>query len=401
MTDVRLTWVLLTICAAAEPACHGPSRDKSDLAPAPPAVLQPRSADSGAVSRPEARAGDGDSERPTADAGAAAEARPVPVLEPAALDAQGREIVRRMARLESYSASVAERGVLGGDEVLESEVLFRAPSSFRSTVTRPEPMKGISVSYLDNTLLWLFPQLSYAIRIRNLPLPDEEQARLLMGRAYAHYQRLYSYRFGARKWIAGLPTVTLHHSARTRKSPQASGFHRVYEKYALPLAGELRFRNGSRYHYEYQRVQLDAEVSDADLRIAVPQRFAISEWDLDTRDVPLAEAEKECRCQLSFPDSLGRDGLERMRVVRVAGPMPAHMAVYRRGPLILLVAAVPSAGSSLPEYGIPFESAKASGRLIITPILSSVSFIRDGMTYILFGNLLFEDLFAVADSVAS
>ncbi len=165
-------------------------------------------------------------------------------LTPSSTNAQNAEVpdaVVRLARLKSYEGVIIEQGVLPKGQKLKTEIRYRWPSMFRTTALAPLAMKGVSVNYLDNTLIYSYPQLHYAIRIRHLKLPDGPATMKLMADRYHRYQKEYSYRFGKAQPVTGLPTLTLFHSANQPTNPHREGWHRIYNEFAFSLAATLRF----------------------------------------------------------------------------------------------------------------------------------------------------------------
>ncbi len=135
---------------------------------------------------------------------------------------------------------------------------------------------------------------------------------------------------------------------------------------------------------------------DDRLALKVPHYFWVSNWDLESKAYALEEAKKAAKFKLAFP--VGKPlGLERRRIVRASGSVPAFMAVYQRGPSIALISAFRFA-NKVPAYGIPLQTTK-KGRLVLSPLLSSFSFVHEGTTYIVLGNLPFEDILALGDKV--
>jgi hypothetical protein len=309
-------------------------------------------------------------------------------------------IQRNSAKVNTVEGTLVQGGLVESADV-KATVVSSRPNLFSARITEPQAWAGISVTYDGKTLQSYYPQLRWAVRLRNLELPSSKaQLEELVAYQYGVNQRAYDYRIDGTSMVAGFSTLTMWHTARTKDLVDARGFTKVYDPYSFALAGELHFPR-STYTYRWDRIAFNGPVKPDAFSEAVPEGTLITDWDLAAPSVDEAAMRKEASFPIVLPDKNGLD-LKRVGIARAAGPVPAFCVRYERGPHFLLVLANASAGASVPAYGIPLELGSASaGRLIPGPATSTYAFVREGTYYTLISNLPVEELMKVAAQLGS
>lgn len=307
-------------------------------------------------------------------------------------------IQRNTAKLTSLEGVVVQTGLVESADVKASVAAAR-PNLFTSRITEPAAWAGITVTYDGKTLQSYYPQLRWAIRLRNLGLPGPKELDALVAYQYALNQRTYDFRIEGTSTVAGLSTLTMFHTARSKQTLDQKGFVKVYDPYSLAVAGELHFQK-AKYGFAYESLTLNKPVPAERFSTAVPEGTLVTDWDLAGPQVTDAAMRQEASFPIVLPDS-NRLELKRVHLARAAGPVPAFCATYRRGPHVLLVTANASAGASVPAYGIPLELGASKGRLILGAAMSSYAFVREGTYYTLSGNVPVEELLEVAAQLSA
>jgi hypothetical protein len=306
-------------------------------------------------------------------------------------------ILRNIEKVKSYEGTLVQTGLIDGDDV-SADVVFERPNRFHARVTAPSAWAGSTITYDQNTLLSHYPQLRFAIRFRNLRLPTGKDAERIVEYQYERDLKTYDYRIYGNSSVAGLPTVTLWHTARSKDTFDQRGWTKVYDTYSFPLAGELHFQ-GADYAYRWTSIRFNTKPDPDVFKDAIPEGTFISDWDLESPGIDRAAVDKEASFRVVLPDDIGL-GLERTRIMRAPGPLPAYLARYQRDPHFLLVIEHPANGLSVPKYGLAVETGVSGGRLVLSPATSSYAFVQDGTYYTLFGDLPAEELLAIARRVA-
>ncbi len=307
-------------------------------------------------------------------------------------------IQRNTAKLTSLEGVVVQSGVVESADV-KATVASARPNLFASRITEPAVWAGITVVYDGKTLQSYYPQLRWAIRLRNLALPGPAALDELVAYQYALNQRTYDFRIEGTSTVAGLSTLTMWHTARSKQTLDRQGFTKVYDPYSLVVAAELHFQK-AKYGFQFEGLSINKPVAPERFSTAVPEGTLVTDWDLAGPAVTDAAMRQEASFPIVLPDS-NRLDLERVHLARAAGPIPAFCAQYRRGPHVLLVTVNASAGASVPAYGIELELGASRGRLILGPALSSYAFVRQGTYYTLTGNLPVEELLEVAAQLSA
>jgi outer membrane lipoprotein-sorting protein len=311
-------------------------------------------------------------------------------------DYQLKRIVTNLNKVETFEGTIVESGIVPGDGEVKSDVVYAKPNLFAARIAEPVEWAGSTITFDGSTLVQHYPQLRYAIRFRNLELPGGEEAARLIEYAYRRDLAHYDYHLSGNTKVAGLATVTLWHNAKAQNSWNRRGWTKVYDNYSFAVAGESEFEGGAKYRYGYERVAFNTKVDRSTFETNIPEGTLISEWDLAA---PVWEEErmrKEAKFPVVLPDANGM-GLERKRIVRAAGPIPAYSVRYQRGAHFVLLTAFASNGVAVPEYGVPIKGG--AGRLILGPVVSSFSFVHEGTYYVLLGNVPYEELIGFSQKI--
>ena len=310
-------------------------------------------------------------------------------------DAMLSHILRNQAKLQSYRGVLVERGLVPEGD-LKSDIAFARPDRVLVRALSPEIYKGSTILAADGNVTLYWPQFNYAIRVDHLPQPDAEGQRRLVTDAYRHDLATYDVDIGDSGHASGHPTVALTYTAKRPDTLQRKSTFSVYDKFSIPVAGEMHFAGGADYAFHYDSIDFNQPVDDATFQLNLPPATLITHWDLDGPNVPPADAKAQANFPLTLPDP--PDGLLQTRVVRVDGPLPAYTVVYRSDPHYLLLTEYKDLGIRLAaaEIGVPLTVGKHQGKLLLAPLSSTYTFRENGVVYQVFGNVPFEDLLAFA-----
>jgi outer membrane lipoprotein-sorting protein len=309
-------------------------------------------------------------------------------------DYQLKRIVRNFHKVSAFEGTVVEEGIVPGDQMVKSDVVYEAPNRFAVRIAEPIEWTGSTVTYDGKTLVYHYPQIRYAIRFKNFHLPGGEEIDRLIEYQYRRDIAKFDYHLAGGTKVADLPTLTLWHNAKEPDSWNRRGWHKVYDKYSFLLAGESQFQGGAKYAFHYERIEFNGNVDDSTFETVVPDGTVVAEWDLETPAWEEERVRKEAKFPLVLPDQ-NELGLTRSRIVRAAGPIPAYCIRYQRGGHFVLMTAFASNGMSVPEYGLPIDE----GRLILSPAVTSFSFVHEGTYYALLGNLPYDELLALSKKI--
>jgi hypothetical protein len=302
-------------------------------------------------------------------------------------------IVRNSSKVESFSGTLVQGGLVEGADV-KASVAWARPNAFAARITEPSAWAGVSVTYENRTLQSYYPMLRWAIRLRGLDLPAGQDLERLIEYQYDVNQRTYDYRIDGVSTVAGLSALTMFHTARSRDTVDARGWTKVYDPYSFALAGELHFPKTT-YTYRWDAITFNEPVAKQTFAQALPEGTLITDWDFAGPTTEEAAMRQEAGFSIALPDDNGV-GLKRAAIVRAAGPIPAFAVRYQRGPHFLVMTVSASGGASVPAYGIPLELGGTTGRLILGPATSTYAFVKNGTYYTLLGNIPVEELVKVA-----
>jgi len=304
---------------------------------------------------------------------------------------------QNISKINSYKGIVIQKGLVAHHD-LKAEVLFKKPYLFLSTIIAPQELNQICVLYKESLLLYYFPTINWAIRIHHFYLPTTAQLETIISDSYKKNVNNYDYTFGASSSIANLPVIEIQHKAKTNKMFNISGKTFIYDHYSFPLAGKLLFKGNHEYAYSYQKIDFNIDLPDQLFTVKLPDKTIVSEWDLKAPQQMLSDIKKKANFSFSLPEK-NSFGLKRSRIIEQKGIVPAFAVIYEKEPYFLIVMMVRDYGLGTNDvYGIPIQTTK-KGRLIISPLISSFSFIHNETVYTLMGNLPFEDLLLISDDI--
>ncbi|MHB8417256.1 MAG: LolA family protein [Myxococcales bacterium] len=305
-------------------------------------------------------------------------------------------VLRHQARLQSYRGVLVEQGLIPEGE-LRSEVAFARPDRVAVRVTAPDLYKGTALVYRGGSLTLYWPQVSYAVKVDGLPVPDADGERQLVADSYQHGLDAYDVDLGWVGHTAGHPTVALKYAAKRKGSPLCRFTLDAYDKYSVFIAGDMHFAGGADYAFRYESIDFNQPLGEAVFELQLPPATIVTHWDLGGPDVPPALAREGANFPLEIPPA-PPEGLLQTRIVRVAGLIPAYTVVYRDDPHYLLLTEYRDLGVrfAAAEIGLPLAAGKHQGRLLLAPLSSTYTFRENGVVYQLFGNVPFEELLAFA-----
>jgi outer membrane lipoprotein-sorting protein len=304
---------------------------------------------------------------------------------------------RNTAKLQAYRGVLTEKGVLAADE-MRSELLFKRPNQFRSRVLAPESYAGVMLVYNGRQLIVYYPKVNYGILFDNLTPPTPSDEQTFIADTYRHNVATYNYDMGDAGKVAGLPTLTLDYKAKRRGAIHPSGSVQVYDKYSLPLASTLRFANGAQYSNRFDEITLNPVLDDELFASPLPKNAIVSRWDISSPGIPESEMRQQANFDYKLPSHLPA-GFTLEKIVRQESPVPAFTVVYRHGTQFIYLSIFRDTGLRpvSEEHGIPV----ASGRLLVSPTLSSYTVTQRGTMYIFTTNLPFDQMLSTAEDLSS
>jgi outer membrane lipoprotein-sorting protein len=302
-----------------------------------------------------------------------------------------------ISKINSYTGIVIQKGIVD-KQTVKAEIFFKKPSLYLSKIISPQLFKGISILYKDNLLLYYFPTLNWAIRIKNLPQTTTKQFNTIISEHYYNNINNFDFTFGKATSIANLPVITLVHKSKSDYLWNRSGKTMIYDTYSFPLAGEIHFKGDHRYEYQYLNISFNMDFTDQIFEVPLSRNTIISDWDLNASPLSLTKMRAKANFQFSEPKDYIL-GLKRDRIIEQNGMVPAFALLYKKDPYFIIITMIRDYGFGTNDiYGIPIQSSK-KGRLILSSILSSFSFIHKEVIYTITGNLSFEDIIAIADTI--
>jgi outer membrane lipoprotein-sorting protein len=306
-------------------------------------------------------------------------------------DLQIDRITHNLHKVKSFQGTLVQKGLLGNEQVT-SLISYKYPHRVHSQILAPPSIKGISMSYDGKTFLFYYPKANYAIRFKNIIAPEKEGIRQYIEDQYKSNLKLFNYSFGKSTKIADLSVFVLNQKSKAKKALISTGSTMVYDKYSYPLGGSLVLRSGHEYQYQFKKISFNTNVSDVSLSIKLPITTFITEWDLADKGSDLKEVKKKAPYLLIFPKE-GPVNLVRQKIIAKPGFVPSYLGYYTKGIYFLLVTSFQETGISLApdNFGIPISTPQ-KGRLIISSSVSSFSFTKDKIRYVMMGNIPFDKM---------
>jgi outer membrane lipoprotein-sorting protein len=311
-------------------------------------------------------------------------------------DAILAHIQRNQARLQSYQGVLVERGLIPEGD-LTSEMTFERPDRLVTRVKSPEPYRGTTFISKDDTLLLHWPQVGYAIRIDHLPHLQPQDYKQLVTDAYWYGIHAYDGELGDNGQVAGHPTVGVRYSAKESDNPNRRSSYQVYDRYSLPLAGEIRFAGNKDYAFRYESLSINPAIEESVFDLSLPPATLVTHWDLAGPNVELDQAKARANFSLRVP-AQPPAGYALERLVQVDGPVPAFTFVYRKGIHYVLLTEYKDLGLRLAaaEAGVPLPAGSHHGKLLPGPLASTFTYEEAGIRYQVFANLPFEELLKIS-----
>jgi outer membrane lipoprotein-sorting protein len=306
---------------------------------------------------------------------------------------------RNQSKLQSYRGTLVERGVLDEGE-MRSEIAYSRPDKFASRVKSPDGYAGVSLVMSGDSLVLFYPQSDYAVRIDHFPVPSESERKVLFDAAYASSQNLYDAAFTKADRTAGYSTLGFKYTAKGKSTPVRVATYSTYDRFSIPLAGEIHFADNHEYAFHYETVEFDKTIDPKVFSLDVPPNAIVSRWDLAGPNVSLEDARKQSNFDLEPPQT-PPPSFHLDRTVRIDGAIPAFCFIYRDGPKMFLVFESRDYGArpvSL-EHGIPVAVGKAQGRLVLSPTWVSLTFSRRGVVHYVLANVPFEGVLRTAATI--
>lgn len=311
-------------------------------------------------------------------------------------DAILTHIQRNQGRLQSYQGVLVEKGLIPEGE-LTSDIAFRRPGELVSRVTSPELYKGTTLLASGDSLLLYWPQVGYVIRVDHLPHLDSADYKQLVTDAYWYGVGAYDGDLGDSSHVAGHATNAVSYVAKATDNPNRKSSYQVYDKFSLPLSGEIHFAGKVDYGFRYDSIAFNQPLDDSLFSMAVPPSTIVTHWDLDGPNLTVEQAKEQANFPLVVPAALP-EGYALQRLVRVDGPVPAFTFVYRKGIHYLLFTEYKDLGIRLAaaELGVPLPAGSHQGKLLPGPLSSSYIYRASGVTFQVFGNVPFEEILKTA-----
>lgn len=309
-------------------------------------------------------------------------------------DLQIARTVDHVLAIHDYHGVLEQTGLFGTMPVV-SEVAFRRPHDIRTRVTAPAELEGTITAYSPDELLVWSPRQELALRIRHLPPPDAAREGERIADAYRINMESSFYALGKVREVAGYPAIALDQRARGASQLLQSSSSQVYDDLSFPLAGSLVLRGGAKLEYRYRSMVFNDGKADIAPLPELPASTLVIDWDLEATARSETDVAARVPRALPFPSTLA--GLPRARLLVHPDAVPAVAAWYRNDNYYLLVTASRDTGFQplSREYGldVPLGNGGMRARVVLTPLLSTWVFRRDGLLYTVLSNLHYETLY--------
>lgn len=283
-------------------------------------------------------------------------------------DAILTHIQRNQGRLQSYQGVLVEKGLIPEGE-LTSDIAFRRPGELVSRVTSPELYKGTTLLASGDSLLLYWPQVGYVIRVDHLPHLDSADYKQLVTDAYWYGVGAYDGDLGDSSHVAGHATNAVSYVAKATDNPNRKSSYQVYDKFSLPLSGEIHFAGKVDYGFRYDSIAFNQPLDDSLFSMAVPPSTIVTHWDLDGPNLTVEQAKEQANFPLVVPAALP-EGYALQRLVRVDGPVPAFTFVYRKGSTICSSRSTRTSAFGWPPRSLGCRCRRAATRASCCPARS-------------------------------
>lgn len=303
-------------------------------------------------------------------------------------------IKNNLSKLESYSGVIKETGLTKTGDV-KSEISFQKPYDFKVKILEPKKYQGISVSYYKNKLTYYYPMIKWGIVFNNLEMPTKKDLGQLVESSYKYNLNKYNYSFGASSKVASYQVIKIKHKAK-KKAYNISGQTFVYDKFSFPLAGSLKFKNGSIYKYLFEKIFFNKKIAPKSFDLKIPSETFLMHWDLKKEG--LSDKEVKSRSTLLTPSiAAGKLDLKKVKTIQVDEGFPTFTSIYKNGPYFLFITFFKDFTKSFDKfsYGIPIEK----GHLLTSAMISSYTFKKNGLIYMMSGNIPFEEILTLSKTI--
>ncbi len=304
--------------------------------------------------------------------------------------------------LEGYRGTVREAGLFPDDpeRTLLREVHYRRPWQMRVETLEPAELAGSLFVYDGEEVVMWWPQELFGLRIRGLPLPEEEEVRAHIRRQSEVAFDNYAYTLeGEFPWLE-------QPSARWRLRPVSDDPLRLrhtvwmHARYSFPLKMDFYREDDSRwYGMEFDSFAL--ETPSDDWSFSFPENAVVFAWDLAAPGISVEEARRRMNFEVLLPTWLP-EGHRVSKLVESDHDLPLLCVRMDAGATWLSLTQNRYLGEmTRPPFGIEVEVGAATGQLSFVGNFTLLSWVQGRTQLSLLGNIAYPELVRIARSVAA
>jgi hypothetical protein len=294
---------------------------------------------------------------------------------------------------------MVEKGILDSNEDLVSEVYFKSPLRYSMKVISPDRYAGSAFVYSGGKLYLYFPKTKYEVIYDGLPEPTSEDLKTLIEKGFDYNMQNYEYELGSSSKILAYTVNELMFRNKSHSPQVQSGSSKIYDDLSFPISGDLSFRDGQKYSFAFTQIEFNKPISEEHFAIPEQKADVVSEWSFHSPSLTFTDAKAHANFKFGLPTKLP-DGFVLKKIIKQKGIVPAFTAMYVNPPYFLNIVSFKNYDLRLVPTGRGIHiKGKSAGELLPNPHLSSYSFSKAGISYVLSGNVSIDDLLMTAESL--
>jgi outer membrane lipoprotein-sorting protein len=308
-----------------------------------------------------------------------------------------RDIATGLRSIDTYRGTTKEIGI--DAQPVERSVVYAKPNRVRIETTTPGVHQGELFVYDGNTITMYYPQLMFAVRIRNAHPPTDAEALHQIERQTKVNLNAYTFQLQSENArVAGQPA--LDWLVRPAVRAPYRMVHRVWNHAGTTLPIKMQFTapDGSPwYAFEFTALKFHEPVDEREFTPELPRNTVVFDWDLDAQPITIAEARATMNFPVQLPTRLP-SGNSMRAIVKSEHclPMIAIAMDHDGSQLMLIESRAAAVGAPL---GIQVPLADTTATLSFMGAFSSLTWQREGTQLTLTGNLDFPTMIDIAASV--
>ena len=311
-------------------------------------------------------------------------------------DIQKEVILKRNARIHSYSGSMKETGTLKGKKGLSYKVSFQRPYSYYSEVTSKGAFKGSVYCYDGKTLKVYFPEKKFGYTYENLKPLSIKEAISHTKKNFEWHVKNYRVKLGKVRKVAGKNSLNLIYTPRSNKPFWYTFSAWAYEYYAFPL--KVEYQTPVPASYEFTRIAFNRKIDKNIFTFKFPEGAAIARYNFDSKNYTLKQARAEANYPMNLPVEK-KMGMKLKKLVKADGFIPAFTAYYKSSPYEMYISTVRDYGIKIvPDRGVKMKG-KTSYFVNFMGVYTTVIFLYKGVYYTVVSNLPYQKILETCEQL--